>query len=137
MYIICLWVIWIFFCFQLWFDLHMCLLIDRNIWGIGDERLKTHVWVKYYGIGSIWSERSMFDLKYMLRYIRSDVYHLSVSDLNIFWFLALISSSHVTFHWLKYLGCWGWGVKAHGWVKKNMVSFVFGVRGRCLAWNPS
>ena len=36
-YIICVWAIWIFFDFQLWFDLHMCFLIDRNIWGIGDE----------------------------------------------------------------------------------------------------
>ena len=62
---------------------------------------------KSYSFTCIWSCRSMFGLNWMLRYIISHFYHLSVSDLRSFWFSASILSAYMTFHRLKYV--WGSG----------------------------
>ena len=48
----------------------------------------------------------MFGLKCMLRYIISQLCHLSESKTKSFWFSASIpsSSSYVTLHWYMYKG---------------------------------
>ena len=62
---------------------------------------------KSYSFTCIWSCRSMFGLNWMLRYIISHFYHLSVSETRSFWFSASILSAYMTFHRLKYV--WGSG----------------------------
>ena len=86
--------------------LHMCLLIE--IYGALGVRSK-ELWMtdKSYSFTCIWSCRSMFGLNWMLRYIISHFYHLSVSETRSFWFSASILSAYMTFHRLKYV--WGSG----------------------------
>ena len=79
----------------------------------------------------------MFGLNSILRYSRSHIYHLSVSETNSFWLSASIPSSYMSFHRFRHMGYWVWGIKGYGWVKKGVVSLLLGVRGRCLAWIAS
>ena len=61
---------------------------------------------------------------------------LSGSDLKSFWNFSIYFIFVCDFWSIEIYGNWIWGVKAYGWVKKAVVSFVIGVRGGCLAWNP-
>ena len=100
-----------------------------------DVRIKAYGWLKKsYCFDYIWSSRSMFGLNCILRYIISHIYHLSVSKRKSFWFSASIPSSFVTLHPFRYMGYCVWGVKRYGWLRKAMISLLFGVRGGYLAW---
>ena len=89
---------------------------------------------KWYSFVSSWSWRSIYGLNCIIRFIISHLYHLSVSEMKSFWCSASISSSYVTLHRFKYMGYGVWEAKGQVWVKVSVVSFVFKVRGRCLAW---
>ena len=113
----------------------ICDLWSIEIYGIFCVRSKG-IWrsEKRCDLDSIWSSRLMFGLKCFIRYIISDIYHLSVSESRSFWFSESIWSSYVTFDRLRYMRSCIWEVKAHVMVKEGAVSFVFGVRGWCLSW---
>ena len=62
-----------------------CNFSSVEIYGILCVRSKEiSIAKKSHSFASIWSQNSMFGLKYILRYIISDIYHLSVSDLKSF-----------------------------------------------------